>query len=94
MLGATTVWPLAVAGQTVEIAVASMVIRMPYIWFEDVDTTPVAQLGPLIEHHPRFPQRVNAGFMQIVDRQRARVRVYERGAGETLACGTGAVQRR
>ena len=56
----------------------------------DVDAAPVAQLGPLIEAHPRFPRRVNAGFMQIVDRHAIRLRVYERGAGETLACGTGA----
>ncbi|MDP3511253.1 MAG: diaminopimelate epimerase, partial [Sulfuritalea sp.] len=51
---------------------------------------PVAVQGPLIESHPRFPRRVNAGFMQIVDRHAIRLRVYERGAGETLACGTGA----
>ena len=57
---------------------------------DDVDRAPVAILGPLIERHPRFPQRVNAGFMQIVDRATIRLRVYERGAGETLACGTGA----
>jgi diaminopimelate epimerase len=50
----------------------------------------VAQQGPLIEAHPRFPRRVNAGFMQIVDRHAIRLRVYERGTGETLACGTGA----
>ena len=56
----------------------------------DVDTAPVRSQGPLIEHHPRFPKRVNAGFMQIVDRGRIRLRVWERGAGETLACGTGA----
>jgi diaminopimelate epimerase len=56
----------------------------------DVDTAPVAKQGPAIEHHPRFPQRVNAGFMQIVDRGHVRLRVFERGAGETLACGTGA----
>jgi diaminopimelate epimerase len=56
----------------------------------DVDTAPVAAQGPLIEHHPRFPQRVNAGFMQVVDRAQVRLRVFERGAGETLACGTGA----
>lgn len=56
----------------------------------DVDTAPVASSGPLIEHHPRFPARVNAGFMQIVDAGRIRLRVFERGAGETLACGTGA----
>ncbi|HPK32698.1 diaminopimelate epimerase [Ottowia sp.] len=56
----------------------------------DVDTAPVATQGPLIERHPAFPNRVNAGFMQIVDRGHVRLRVYERGAGETLACGTGA----
>ncbi|MFD1710110.1 diaminopimelate epimerase [Ottowia sp. GY511] len=56
----------------------------------DVDTAPVAQQGPLIESHPAFPERVNAGFMQIVDRGQIRLRVYERAAGETLACGTGA----
>ena len=57
---------------------------------DDVDTAPVAQTGPLIESHPRFPQRVNAGYLQIVNRGEVRMRVYERGAGETLACGTGA----
>lgn len=57
---------------------------------DDVDTAPVAELGAYIESHPRFPQRVNAGFAEVVDRARMRVRVYERGAGETLACGTGA----
>jgi diaminopimelate epimerase len=57
---------------------------------DDIETAPVAEQGPLIEHHPRFPQRVNAGFLQIVDRTHVRLRVYERGAGETLACGTGA----
>ncbi len=56
----------------------------------DVDNAPVARQGPLIEKHPRFPQRVNAGFMQITGRQSIKLRVYERGAGETLACGTGA----
>lgn len=56
----------------------------------DVDEAPVAKDGPLIESHPRFPQRVNAGFMQILDRHAIRLRVHERGAGETLACGTGA----
>ncbi len=57
---------------------------------DNVDTAPVQKQGPLIEHHPRFPQRVNAGFMQVVDRSHVRLRVFERGAGETLACGTGA----
>ena len=55
-----------------------------------VETAPVLSQGPLIERHPRFPKRVNAGFMQVVNRAHVRLRVYERGAGETLACGTGA----
>jgi diaminopimelate epimerase len=57
---------------------------------EHVDTAPVHVDGPVIEHHPRFPRRVNAGFMEIIDRNAIRLRVFERGAGETLACGTGA----
>ena len=57
---------------------------------EDVDTAPVTTQGPLIEHHLRFPKRVNVGYLQVVDRARVRLRVWERGAGETLACGTGA----
>jgi len=56
----------------------------------DVDSAPVTTEGPLIEHHPRFPRRVNAGYMQVVARTHIRLRVWERGAGETLACGTGA----
>jgi diaminopimelate epimerase len=57
---------------------------------DDVDTAPVQTLGARIESHPAFPRRVNAGFMQIMNRSRIRLRVFERGAGETLACGTGA----
>ena len=57
---------------------------------EDVKTAPVHQLGPLLEQHPRFPQRVNVGFLQVVNRHQALLRVWERGAGETQACGTGA----
>ncbi|MHB8919823.1 MAG: diaminopimelate epimerase [Halothiobacillus sp.] len=56
----------------------------------DVDTAPINDIGSTIEHHPRFPKRTNVGFMQRVDRQTIRLRVFERGAGETLACGTGA----
>jgi diaminopimelate epimerase len=56
----------------------------------DVDAAPVTAQGPSIERHPRFPNRVNAGYMAIVDRVTIRLRVWERGAGETLACGTGA----
>ncbi|MFL6662427.1 MAG: diaminopimelate epimerase, partial [Rhizobacter sp.] len=57
---------------------------------DDVDLAPVREQGPLVEHHPRFPNRVNAGYMQVMCRSRIRLRVWERGAGETLACGTGA----
>src|SRR3989304_1646610 len=57
---------------------------------DDINLAPVEKLGPFIEHHPRFPNRVNAGFMQIMDRNHIKLRVYERGAGETLSCGTGA----
>ena len=57
---------------------------------KDVDAAPVATQGPLIERHPQFPNRVNAGYMQVVDRHSIRLRVFERGAGETLACGSGA----
>ena len=57
---------------------------------EDVEGAEVELLGPKLEAHPRFPQRVNVGFMQVVERDHIRLRVYERGAGETLACGTGA----
>ena len=83
-------YDLEVDGQTLRIGAVSLgnphaVLRVP-----DLDQAPVAPLGPLIESHPRFPRRVNAGFMQILDPGHIRLRVFERGAGETLACGTGA----
>ena len=81
---------LAVGDGQIEISVVSMGNPHAVQVVADVDAAPVARLGPLIESHPRFPNRVNAGFMQIVDRRAIRLRVYERGAGETLACGTGA----
>jgi diaminopimelate epimerase len=74
----------------VAVAVLSMGNPHAVQLVDDVDKAPVHQLGPRIEHHPRFPNRVNAGFLQVVDRSRVRLRVWERGAGETLACGTGA----
>src|SRR5262249_9060288 len=83
-------WPLEVGGRTVSVAVLSMGNPHAVQTVADVDTAPVASEGPLIERHPRFPKRANAGFMQVVDRSRMRLRVWERGAGETLACGTGA----
>jgi diaminopimelate epimerase len=84
------VQPLEVGGATVEISAVSMGNPHAVQMVADVDTAPVLTQGPLIERHARFPQRVNAGYMQVLDRGRIRLRVYERGAGETLACGTGA----
>ena len=81
---------LQVGAEDVEITAVSMGNPHAVQVVADVDRAPVARQGPLIESHPRFPQRVNAGFMQVLDRQAIRLRVYERGAGETLACGTGA----
>ena len=82
--------PLDVGGEELLITAVSMGNPHAVQIVADVDIAPVAAQGPLIEAHPRFPQRVNAGFMQIVGRQAIRLRVFERGAGETLACGTGA----
>jgi diaminopimelate epimerase len=84
------VQPLDVDGTSVEISAVSMGNPHAVQVVADVDAAPVAEQGPRIESHPRFPRRVNAGFMQVVDRHAIRLRVYERGAGETLACGTGA----
>ncbi len=89
-VGSTELWPLDIHGKTVEFAVVSMGNPHAVQVVPDVETAPVGEDGPAIEHHPRFPKRVNAGFMQIVDRHQIRLRVFERGAGETLACGTGA----
>jgi diaminopimelate epimerase len=85
-------WPLAIGdgGQQVDVAVLSMGNPHAVLRVEDVRSAPVAVLGPAIEGHERFPRRVNAGFMQVVSRREIALRVYERGAGETLACGTGA----
>jgi len=83
-------WSLEVAGRTVQVAVLSMGNPHAVQTVENVDAAPVASEGPLIERHPRFPKRTNAGYMQVLDRSHVRLRVWERGAGETLACGTGA----
>jgi diaminopimelate epimerase len=83
-------YPLVVAGVTVQVSVLSMGNPHAVQVVDDVDRAPVTTQGPLIENHPAFPQRVNAGYMQIVSREDVRLRVWERGAGETLACGTGA----
>ena len=84
------VQPLDVGGTMVQITAVSMGNPHAVQVAADVDAAPVPTQGPLIERHARFPQRVNAGYMQVLDRSRIRLRVYERGAGETLACGTGA----
>ncbi|MDD2883820.1 MAG: diaminopimelate epimerase [Dechloromonas sp.] len=84
------IYNLDVADETLEISVVSMGNPHAVQVVADVEQAPVAEQGPLIEGHDRFPRRVNVGFMQIVDRHTIRLRVYERGAGETLACGTGA----
>lgn len=84
-------WQLALSnGDSVRVGVVSMGNPHAVQVVDNTDTAPVLQQGPLIEHHAAFPNRVNAGFMQVVDRAHVRLRVFERGAGETLACGTGA----
>ncbi|WP_184238421.1 diaminopimelate epimerase [Massilia timonae] len=88
--GEDTLWPLPVGGEATQISVVSMGNPHAVQVVHNVDTALVEQTGPLIEHHERFPKRVNAGYMQVVDRHHIRLRVHERGAGETLACGTGA----
>ncbi|WP_312484732.1 diaminopimelate epimerase [Massilia timonae] len=88
--GEDTLWPLPVGGEATQISVVSMGNPHAVQVVHNVDTALVKQTGPLIEHHERFPKRVNAGYMQVVDRHHIRLRVHERGAGETLACGTGA----
>lgn len=81
---------LEFAGRSARIVAVSMGNPHAVQIVASIDRAPVARDGPLIEAHPRFPKRVNAGFMEIVDRHAIRLRVYERGTGETLACGTGA----
>jgi diaminopimelate epimerase len=92
--GDDTVWPLPIEQpdgcKTLLFSLVSMGNPHAVQVVGDVDTAPVAETGPLIEHHRRFPKRVNAGFMQVVERHHIKLRVYERGSGETLACGTGA----
>jgi len=88
--GAWSTWPLPLEGVTVPVAVVSMGNPHAVQLVTDVDTAPVHSQGPLIENHARFPRRVNAGFLQVLDRTHVKLRVWERGAGETLACGTGA----
>ncbi|UOD32474.1 diaminopimelate epimerase [Massilia violaceinigra] len=91
--GQDTLWPLPIkyqGGKTVFVSVVSMGNPHAVQVVEDVELAPVLETGPLIEAHARFPNKVNAGFMQVLDRGHIKLRVYERGAGETLACGSGA----
>ncbi|MBI1942165.1 MAG: diaminopimelate epimerase [Betaproteobacteria bacterium] len=81
---------LLVGNEEIELAILSMGNPHAVQFVADVERAPVTTQGPLIERHPRFPDRVNAGYLQVRERHRARLRVWERGAGETLACGTGA----
>ena len=83
-------YPLSVAGNELEIGALAIGNPHAVLRVDDVAAAPVSTLGPLIESHADFPRRVNAGFMQVLDPHHIRLRVYERGAGETLACGTGA----
>jgi diaminopimelate epimerase len=89
-MGDFDLWPLDVGGVRVEVAALSMGNPHAVQLVDDVDAAPVERIGPLVERHLRFARRVNAGFMQVVGRGHIRLRVYERDAGETLACGTGA----
>ncbi|SDA67354.1 MULTISPECIES: diaminopimelate epimerase [unclassified Janthinobacterium] len=92
--GTDLLWPLdlALPGQSASVLVSVVSMGNPHAVqvVDDVEAQDLETSGPLIEHHPRFPRRVNAGYLQIVDRHHVKLRVYERGAGETLACGTGA----
>ena len=83
-------YDVEVDGQSLQLAAVSMGNPHAVLRVDDVDSAPVHSLGPKLEQHPRFPKRVNVGFIQVLDRQRAKLRVWERGAGETQACGTGA----
>ncbi len=87
---AADVYALSVDGSEMEVCAVSMGNPHCVLQVEDVNSAPVETLGPRIEHHERFPQRCNVGFMRVVDRRSIELRVHERGVGETAACGTGA----
>ncbi len=86
----TVSYNLQVGDETVQLAAVSMGNPHAVVRVDDIDSAPVARLGPLLESHTRFPNRVNVGFMQVINPQHIKLRVYERGAAETLACGSGA----
>ncbi len=85
-----TCYSIDTDGEAQVISAISMGNPHAVLQVDNIDTAPVSTVGPIIERHPRFPQRVNVGFMQVLNRHEINLRVYERGAGETLACGTGA----
>lgn len=86
----SVLYPINVGGMSLRVAALSMGNPHAVLVVSHVDTAPVEKLGPLLESHGRFPERVNVGFMEVVERNLIRLRVYERGVGETLACGSGA----
>ena len=90
MIDGCELWPLQLANHPVDVAVVSMGNPHAVMRVDSAEHAPVEELGPQIEGHQRFPRRVNAGFMEVVTRGHIRLRVYERGSGETLACGSGA----
>lgn len=90
MVNGCELWPLQLANHPVEVAVVSMGNPHAVMRVDSAEHAPVEELGPQIEGHARFPRRVNAGFMEVVSRDHIKLRVYERGSGETLACGSGA----
>lgn len=83
-------YPLDIGGKTINIAALSLGNPHAILQVDNIEHAPVNEFGPLIERHPRFPERVNAGFMEVLTRNEIKLRVYERGAGETRACGSGA----
>ena len=90
LINGCELWPVALANHPVELAVVSMGNPHAVMRVDSVAHAPVDELGPQIESHPRFPRRVNAGFMEVVNPGHIHLRVFERGTGETLACGSGA----
>lgn len=88
--GRASCYSLTVGAQEIEIGAVSLGNPHAVLRVDDVERVPVATLGPLLESHPRFPRRVNVGFMEVISRDHIRLRVFERGVGETLACGSGA----
>ena len=90
LINGCELWPIPLANHPVDVAVVSMGNPHAVMRVDSAEHAPVDEIGPQVEGHARFPRRVNAGFMEVVSRQHIKLRVYERGSGETLACGSGA----